>query len=158
VLLRLAYLGTANVFALLRLLPMSNRDKDAEILALRHLRGSEIRFGGSSGQLGSGVVLVGESGEDLLPPDPVVGEVDRPRWPTVGLSWCELAEAAVRPGGVVVPQVLGQDLSQMVLIDDQQPVEDLMTGLSPSQAGPPPSLRRLPSWLTWSARRRLSPR
>jgi putative transposase len=36
VLLRLAYLGTANVFALLRLLPMSNRDKDAEILALRH--------------------------------------------------------------------------------------------------------------------------
>jgi putative transposase len=36
VLLRLAYLGTANVFALLRLLPMSNRDKDTEILALRH--------------------------------------------------------------------------------------------------------------------------
>ena len=35
-LLRLAYLGVANVFALLRLLPMSNRDKDAEILALRH--------------------------------------------------------------------------------------------------------------------------
>ena len=35
-LLRLAYLGMANVFALLRLLPMSNRDKDAEILALRH--------------------------------------------------------------------------------------------------------------------------
>jgi len=36
VLLRLAYLGVANVFALLRLLPMSSRDKDAEILALRH--------------------------------------------------------------------------------------------------------------------------
>ena len=36
VLLRLAYLGVANVFALLRLLPMSDRDKDAEILALRH--------------------------------------------------------------------------------------------------------------------------
>ncbi len=35
-LLRLAYLGVANVFALLRLLPMSSRDKDAEILALRH--------------------------------------------------------------------------------------------------------------------------
>jgi hypothetical protein len=35
VLLRLAYLGVANVFAL-RLLPMSNRDKDAEILALHH--------------------------------------------------------------------------------------------------------------------------
>jgi hypothetical protein len=36
VLLRLAYLGVANVFALLRLLPVSIRDKDAEILALRH--------------------------------------------------------------------------------------------------------------------------
>jgi hypothetical protein len=36
VLLRLAYLGVANVFALLRLPPMSSRDKDAEILALRH--------------------------------------------------------------------------------------------------------------------------
>ena len=35
-LLRLAYLGVTNVFALLRLLPMSDRDKDAEILALRH--------------------------------------------------------------------------------------------------------------------------
>jgi putative transposase len=36
VLLRLAYLGVTNMFALLRLLPMSNQDKDAEILALRH--------------------------------------------------------------------------------------------------------------------------
>jgi putative transposase len=36
VLMRLAYLGVTNVFALLRLLPMSNQDKDAEILALRH--------------------------------------------------------------------------------------------------------------------------
>jgi transposase len=36
VLLRLAYLGVTNVFALLRLLPMRNGDKDAEILALRH--------------------------------------------------------------------------------------------------------------------------
>ena len=35
-LLRLTYLGVANVFALLRLLPMSQLDKDAEILALRH--------------------------------------------------------------------------------------------------------------------------
>ncbi|MEU8140240.1 integrase core domain-containing protein [Streptodolium elevatio] len=35
-LLRLAYLAVANAFAALRLLPMSNRDKDAEILALRH--------------------------------------------------------------------------------------------------------------------------
>jgi hypothetical protein len=36
VLLRLVYLGVSNTFALLRLLPMSDRDKDAEILALRH--------------------------------------------------------------------------------------------------------------------------
>jgi len=34
--MRQAYLGVTNVFALLRLLPMSSRDKDAEILALRH--------------------------------------------------------------------------------------------------------------------------
>ncbi|MDG6110186.1 hypothetical protein [Dactylosporangium aurantiacum] len=35
-LLRLAYLAVTNPFAVLRLLPMSNRDKDVEILALRH--------------------------------------------------------------------------------------------------------------------------
>jgi len=35
-LLRPAYLGITNTFALLRLLPGSDRDKDAEILALRH--------------------------------------------------------------------------------------------------------------------------
>jgi len=35
-LLRLAYLGITNAFALLRLLPGSDREKDAEILALRH--------------------------------------------------------------------------------------------------------------------------
>ena len=35
-LLRLAYLGITNVFALLRLLLGSDRDKDAEILSLRH--------------------------------------------------------------------------------------------------------------------------
>jgi putative transposase len=36
VLLRLAYLGVTNAFAMLRLLPMSSRDKDVETLALRH--------------------------------------------------------------------------------------------------------------------------
>src|SRR3954468_7925220 len=35
-LLRLAYLGISNAFALLRLLPGSDGDKDAEILVLRH--------------------------------------------------------------------------------------------------------------------------
>ncbi|MGH3389662.1 MAG: hypothetical protein ACRDOO_12385 [Actinomadura sp.] len=33
---RLAYLTMANTFAVLRLLPMSDRDKDTEILVLRH--------------------------------------------------------------------------------------------------------------------------
>jgi putative transposase len=36
VLLRLAYLGVTSAFTMLRLLPMTDRDKDAEILALRH--------------------------------------------------------------------------------------------------------------------------
>jgi len=36
VLLRLAYLGVTNAVALLRLLPISDHDKDVEILALRH--------------------------------------------------------------------------------------------------------------------------
>ena len=51
-LLRLAYLGVTNALMLLRLLPMSDQDKDAEILALRHqitilerqLHGKKIRF------------------------------------------------------------------------------------------------------------------
>jgi hypothetical protein len=51
-LLRLAYLGITNAFALLRLLPGSNRDKDTEILSLRHqlavlqrqLDGQRVRF------------------------------------------------------------------------------------------------------------------
>jgi hypothetical protein len=36
VLLQLVYLSATNVFVLLRLLPASGRDKDIEILALRH--------------------------------------------------------------------------------------------------------------------------
>jgi hypothetical protein len=36
VLLRPAYLTVTNAFAMLRLVPMSDRDKDAEILTLRH--------------------------------------------------------------------------------------------------------------------------
>jgi hypothetical protein len=51
-LLRLAYFGVTNALALLRLLPGSDRDKDAGILALRHqiavlhrqLGGRRIRF------------------------------------------------------------------------------------------------------------------
>src|SRR4051794_2107995 len=51
-LLRLAYLGITNAFMLLGLLPGSDQDKDAEILALRHqlavlqrqLDGQRVRF------------------------------------------------------------------------------------------------------------------
>ena len=44
---RLAYLAVTNTFTLLRLLPMSGRDKDIEILALRHRapRGAMNRVG-----------------------------------------------------------------------------------------------------------------
>jgi putative transposase len=50
--LRLAYLGVTNTLAMLRLLPTSDRAKDAEILALRHqitvierqLQGERVRF------------------------------------------------------------------------------------------------------------------
>ena len=65
-----------------------------------------------------------EPAEDLFSADPVLGEVDL-RWPGGSLSGCELAEGTVRPGSVVVPQVLGQHPAQMVLIDDQQPVQEL---------------------------------
>jgi putative transposase len=52
VLLRLAYLGVTNALAMLRLPLMSDRAKDAEILALRHqiavrerqLGGATVRF------------------------------------------------------------------------------------------------------------------
>jgi putative transposase len=48
VLLRLAYLTVTNTFAVLRLLPMSDRDKDIEILALRHqLAVLERQLGGT---------------------------------------------------------------------------------------------------------------
>jgi putative transposase len=36
VLLRFAYLGVTNIFAMLRLLPTNDRAKDIQILALRH--------------------------------------------------------------------------------------------------------------------------
>jgi hypothetical protein len=55
----------------------------------------------------------------------VPGEVDRLWVLSLGLSWCELAEGAVRPGSVIVLQVFGQRPSQVVLIDDQHPVQEL---------------------------------
>jgi hypothetical protein len=57
---------------------------------------------------------VRESAKDLFSADPVLGEVDL-RWPGVSLRRGELAEGTMRPGGVVVQQVLGQHPAQMVL-------------------------------------------
>ncbi|MEV5879410.1 integrase core domain-containing protein [Streptomyces sp. NPDC052101] len=54
-LMRLAYLGVANAFALLRLLAMSGRDKDVEILALRHqIMVLERQLGGSRPRFDAG--------------------------------------------------------------------------------------------------------
>jgi hypothetical protein len=74
----------------------------------------------SSGDL----ILVHEAAEDLLAANPVLCEVDL-RWPGVGLSRWHLAQGAVRPGCVVVEQVFGQYPAQVMLVDYQQPVEDL---------------------------------
>jgi hypothetical protein len=67
---------------------------------------------------------VREAAQYLLSAEPVLGEVDL-RWPGVSLSRWQLAQGAMRAGGVVVDQVFGQDQAQVTLIDDQQPVEDL---------------------------------
>jgi hypothetical protein len=67
--------------------------------------GNTIRV--SCGQLRSDVILVGEPAEDQLPVDPLLGEVDRFWWTGFGLGWGELPEGTVRPGRVVVQQVLG---------------------------------------------------
>jgi hypothetical protein len=51
---RLAYLTVTNAFAMLRLLPMSDRDKDAEILALRHqITALERQLGADRGKFTS---------------------------------------------------------------------------------------------------------
>ncbi|MBP2329296.1 hypothetical protein JOF56_009681 [Kibdelosporangium banguiense] len=59
-LLRMAYLGLTNTFALLRLIPMSNQAKDIEILALRHQIGVLQR------QLGDTAVLFSPADRALL--------------------------------------------------------------------------------------------
>lgn len=48
-----------------------------------------------------------ETAQNLLPADPVLGEVDLRR-PGVSVSRWQLAQGAVRPGSVVVAQVFGQ--------------------------------------------------
>lgn len=72
---------------------------------------------------GGDLVLGWEAAEDFSSADPVLGEVDLRRSAMSVGRW-QLAQGAVRPGGVVVRQVLGQYLAQVALADDQQPVED----------------------------------
>ena len=67
------------------------------------LWGSEMRFGVSCGQSGGDVVFVSESAKDLLPADPVLGEVDWFGRPGAGLGRSELAKSTMRPGSVVMP-------------------------------------------------------
>ena len=70
------------------------------------------------------LVLVRESIEDLTSADPMLGEVDLRR-PAASLCRCEWPRARCGRAVFVVPQVLGQHPAQMVLIDDQQPVQEL---------------------------------
>ena len=72
---------------------------------------------------GGDLVLGREAAEDLSSADPVLGEVDLGR-SAMSVGWWQLAQGAIRPGSVVVRQVLAQYLAQVALADDQQPVED----------------------------------
>ncbi len=60
-LFRLAYLGVTNALAMLRLLPMSDRAKDAEILALRPGRSLTSNWTNRSAAL-SGPRTIGSGG------------------------------------------------------------------------------------------------
>ena len=68
---------------------------------------------------------MGESAKDLLPADPVLCEVYRFGRTSVSLSRGELSESTVRSASVVMLQISGEYMAQMMLIDDQQPVEEL---------------------------------
>jgi len=79
VLLRLAYLTVTNTFAVLRLLPVGDRDKDTEILALRHqiavlerqLGERKVRFTPAGPGSAGGAATSAEAGD--IAPDAVTG-------------------------------------------------------------------------------------
>jgi hypothetical protein len=60
----------------------------------------------------------------------MVGEIDRCRGSDLRLGWRKLLETSVRACGVEVPQVHGEDMAQVLLVDDQQPIEQLATETS----------------------------
>ena len=62
-----------------------------------------------------------EPAEDLLPADPV----DRFRRADASLSWGELAEGTEKAGHRYRQQLFGQHPSQVVLLGDQHPVQEL---------------------------------
>ena len=64
-----------------------------------------------------------EAAGDLLSADPVLSKAGL-RCPGVSVSRWQLAQGAVRPGCVVVEQVFGHDPAQVMLVDDQQPVQE----------------------------------
>ena len=103
---------------------------DRAVLAALILWGSNIGLGTVTcafshrfWRLCSGQVLAGKAAEDLFSADLAPGQVDLRRR-GARFSGCELVKDAVRPGGVVVLQILGQDLAQVALVEDEQPVED----------------------------------
>jgi hypothetical protein len=112
VLLRLAYLGVANALAMLRLLPMSDRAKDGEILALRHqltvlerrLHGQQIRF--TSADRALLAALLHRLPRQVLRPT-FLARVDLGRAPRISncqlgiarSAWVYLVPAGVPPGG-----------------------------------------------------------
>ena len=101
-------------------------ERDGACWARIHGCGDDLRHHVAAWGLSCGyVILVRESAEDLFSADLVLGEVDRLWGLSVGLSRCELAEGTARPGCVVMQQVLGQYLAQVVLVNDQQAAGDL---------------------------------
>jgi hypothetical protein len=78
--MRFAYFAVSHAFAAMRLLPMSDREKDVEILALRHqltvlqrqLGGERPRFpAGGPGALGSAAIGTASAGATS---DPASGQ------------------------------------------------------------------------------------
>src|SRR6266487_205305 len=76
---------------------------------------SDVRVLMTAGPSCDGLIFTGEPAEGSFSADPVPGQVDLRRGRACLGGW-ELAEGAVGPGGVVVMQVLGQDLAQVALI------------------------------------------
>jgi hypothetical protein len=126
-LVRLAYLAVSNAFAALRLLPMSDREKDIEILILRHQISALQRQRGAcrcrlfrpcwSGRM---FILVEGSAEAVVSSDVEVADpgLFGDRFGR-GARRRTLVERPMRPMGVVVGLELAQRVQQVGLVPDQ---------------------------------------